>query len=214
MARQLRLRLDRALRSGPSDFVVSASNAEAVRLVNSWPHWPASALALVGPAGVGKSHLAGVWAERAGASRRLEGEGPLLLEDADRGLTGEQLFHLLNGAGERGGVLLTARTRPAAWPAPLADLRSRLNALLVAEIGEPDDAVLSGVLARLFAQRSITPPDDLIPYLLRRIERSASRAREVVERLDEEASALHRPVTRDLARDVLETTGELFDEAD
>jgi chromosomal replication initiation ATPase DnaA len=122
------------------------------------------------------------------------------------------LFHLLNSAAERGGVLLTARTRPSAWPTALPDLRSRLNALSVAELSEPDDAVLSGVLARLFAQRSIRPPEDLIPYLLRRIERSVPKARDVVERLDEEAAALHRPVTRALAREVLEASGDLFTE--
>jgi len=209
VARQLRLRLDRALRSGRSEFVVSPANAEAMRAIEAWPVWSGGALALVGPAGSGKSHLATIWAERAGAGERED--GPMLLEDADRAQDDERLFHLLNSAAERGGVLLTARTRPSAWAAALPDLRSRLNALHLAELNEPDDAVLSGVLARLFAERSITPADDLIPYLVRRIERSVPQARALVDRLDEEAAALHRPVTRALAREVLDASGELFD---
>lgn len=213
LGRQLRLRLDRALPSGRSEFVVSPSNAEAVAAVDAWPAWPGGALALVGPAGVGKSHLAAIWAERAGAGLWVDGEAharPVLLESADAAPQ-EALFHLLNHAAEAGGLLLTACTRPTAWPSALPDLRSRLNALHVAEIGEPDDAVLGVVLARLFAERSIRPPDDLIPYLLKRVERSVPAARALVEQLDEEAAALHRPVTRALAREVLEASGELFD---
>lgn len=216
MSRQLRLRLGRALRTGRSDFVVSPANAQALRAVDAWPAWPGGALCLVGPPGSGKSHLAAIWRERTGAAA-WSGEapqGPVLLEDADLEAgrpSDELLFHLLNRAAEGDGVLLTARTRPAGWPTELPDLRSRLNALAVAEIEEPDDAVLAGVLLRLFAERSITPPEDLIPYLVRRIERSVPQARLLVERLDDEASALHRPVSRALAREVLEGTHDLFD---
>jgi chromosomal replication initiation ATPase DnaA len=213
LGRQLRLRLDRALPSSRSDFVISPANAEALAALDAWPAWPGGALALVGPAGAGKSHLAAVWAERANAVPWSGGEAPsrpVLVENAESAPQ-EALFHLLNHAAEAGGVLLTARSRPAAWPTALPDLRSRLNALTVAEIGEPDDTVLGRVLARLFAERSITPPDDLIPYLLRRVERSVPAARAVVDQLDEEAAALHRPVTRALAREVLEASGELFD---
>ena len=194
---------------------MSPSNADAVAAVDAWPGWPGGALALVGPAGAGKSHLATIWAEQSGAAPwAADGavpSRPVLVEDADRLGSDEALFHLLNSAAETGGVLLTARTRPTAWATGVSDLRSRLNALAVAEIEEPDDAVLGGVLARLFAERSITPPDDLIPYLLRRVERSVPAARALVEQLDEEAAALHRPVTRALAREVLEASGELFD---
>ncbi len=209
----MRLRLDRALRSGRSDFVVSPANAEALGAVDAWPAWPGGALCLVGPAGSGKSHLAAIWVARTGAVAwdGRTSQGPVLLEDADRRGSEEVLFHLLNRAAEGHGLLLTARARPAGWPAHLPDLRSRLNALAVAEIEEPDDLVLSGVLARLFAERSITPPEDLIPYLVKRIERSVPQARAVVEQLDEEAAALHRPVTRALAREVLEAAGEVSD---
>jgi len=202
VSRQLGLKLDRSLPVGRSDFVVSPSNAEAVQALDRRPEWPGGALALVGPAGAGKSHLAAVWA--------AETPGAVLIEDADRAPAGETLFHALNAAGPDAPLLLTARVRPTAWPTALPDLRSRLNALPVAELDEPDDLVLSGVLARLFAERSIRPPDDLIPYLIRRVDRSVPEVRAVVERLDEAALAEGRPVTRALAREVLEASGELF----
>lgn len=202
MGRQLRLKLDRALPPTRSEFVVSACNGEAVAALDRPDEWPNAALALVGPEGSGKSHLAAIWVAQT--------PDAVLIEDADQEPAGEALFHALNAAPLGAPLLLTARTRPAAWSAALPDLRSRLNALTVVELAEPDDAVLSGVLARLFRERSIRPPDDLIPYLVRRIGRSVPEARAVVDRLDEAALADGRPVSRALAREVLEETGDLF----
>ncbi|HEY9219415.1 MAG TPA: chromosomal replication initiator DnaA, partial [Phenylobacterium sp.] len=142
----------------------------------------------------------------------LAAQGPALLEDVDQGVDDEALFHLINIAGREGaGLLLTARTAPAAWTAQLPDLRSRLNALPVALIEEPDDTVMQAVLRRLFAERSIRPAEDIYPYLLRRMSRSATEAREVVRRLDEAADEQQRPISRALARQVL---GEETDNLD
>ena len=125
------------------------------------------------------------------------------------------MFHLINLAAAEGfGLLLTSRAWPRAWSCALPDLRSRLNALRVVQLHEPDDLVLRGVLDRFFRQRLIVPPDDVLDYLVRRIERSAPKAREVVARIDEAASAEARAVTVALARKVIEDdeaeTGELF----
>ncbi len=209
------------------DFIVSPTNAAAVGLVDAWPAWPGCALALVGPAGVGKSLLARLWAEEAGAAvfdardpaildqLAPQPPRPVLLEDADQGAPDELLFHLINRAAlDGGGLLLTARTPPSAWPASLPDLRSRLNALSVASLPPPDDVILEGMLRNLFRERSFEPSDDLISYLLRRIERSAPYVQSLVERLGELAGAEHRPLTRALARQILEIDDETSDEAD
>ena len=227
MGRQLRLELRRTAAHQRETFIVSPTNEAAVRAVDGWPNWHGGCLALIGPEGVGKTHLAVAWATRAGAAAltptdlaagldltRLRGQ-PVLFENADRGAPDELLFHLINMAGEPGGgLLLTARTPPSAWPTALPDLRSRLNALPVAELPPPDDCVLEGVLNKFFRERNIKPGEDLIPYLLRRIERSIPRAQEIVARLDEVADAEHRAVSRALARQILEIDGEsrdLFD---
>ena len=39
----------------------------ASALIESWPEWPARSMLLVGPEGSGKSHLAAIWADQAGA---------------------------------------------------------------------------------------------------------------------------------------------------
>jgi chromosomal replication initiation ATPase DnaA len=155
------------------------------------------------------------WAERTGAlvldaraPNVAEAHGrPVLLEDADQA-DADALFHLINMAGSGGGLLLTARAHPRMWPAPLPDLRSRLNALTVAELGEPDDSVLEGVLRKFFRERNIKPAEDVYPYLMRRIERSVKVARDVVKRLDEAADAEQRDITRNLARQLLESEEE------
>jgi chromosomal replication initiation ATPase DnaA len=205
-----------ALRRKPSfergRFIVSDRNREAAAAVDSWPNWPGGRLALIGPEGSGKSHLAMGWAARTGAFvvgppaldlARLP-VGPILLEDADRGgVADDALFHLINRADAGGSLLITARTPPRLWMAQLPDLRSRLNALFTVEIGAPDDALLESLLLRFFRDRHIRPDPDLLPYLLRRMERSATAAHALVARLDEAADLLRRPVTRALAREVL-----------
>ena len=190
------------------DFLAGPSNAAALALVERWPDWPDRMLALVGPAGSGKSHLAAIWAERAGArllsSRALEqpslggalATGALVLEDVRAGAFEEAaLFHLLNLAREeRAFLLLTSRASPVGWPVRVADLASRLRALPVA-----DDALLRAVLIKLFADRQLAVDENLVGYLAARIERSIAAARAAVAALDQASLRLQRPVNRALA---------------
>ena len=185
--------------------------------------WHGGALALVGLEGSGKTHLAQAWRDQVRAAevdpasppadlRDLAGR-PVLMEHADRS-DPETLFHLINMAAQPGGgLLLTARTTPATWPTSLPDLRSRLNALHVAELGPPDDELLEGVLQKFFRERLIRPSDDIFPYLIRRMERSVPVALALVEKLDEASDAEQRSVSRALARQILEEgdqTQDLF----
>ncbi|WP_304167742.1 DnaA/Hda family protein [Phenylobacterium aquaticum] len=220
MTRQLRLKLRRPLSYARSDFVTGPSNQQALVALDAWPGWHGGCLALIGPEGAGKTHLARDWATRADAIilDRLQPAvahapgRPVLMEDVDQGVDGEALFHLINMAAHTGGsLLLTAKAAPVAWPATLPDLRSRLNALPVALIEEPDDVVLEGVLRKFFKARSIRPPKEVFPYLLRRMERSIPAAQEIVKRLDEAADDEQRPISRALARQILEGDTENLD---
>jgi hypothetical protein len=70
MPRQLRLSLRRPASFRRQDFVAGPSNAVALAAVNAWPNWHGGCLALAGPEGVGKSHLARIWAAETGAAIR------------------------------------------------------------------------------------------------------------------------------------------------
>jgi len=132
--------------------------------------------------------------------------GALVIEDADRPRFDQPaLFHLFNLANEqRAFLLLTARLAPTSWPVDLPDLASRLRLMPVASLSPPDDALLAALLAKLFADRQLAVDDNLIGYLVNRIERSYAAARAAVTSLDEAALRLKRPVNRALAADVLQ----------
>lgn len=207
--------------TGREDFMVTASNALAVGLLDQWPDWPDRRLLLIGPDGSGKSHLARIWAAETGADilrpRDVTEEAgpelasrPLVLDDVDRALADglleeEALFHLLNACSASAkGLLLTARRSPAEWSVRLPDLASRLDATTPAPIDDPDDALLSMLLVKLFDDRQLRVRPALIGYLLGRMERSHAAARDLVARLDAEALRLGRPLDQRLAREVLD----------
>lgn len=206
---------------GAADFLVAPCNEGAVGWLDRWPVWPAPVLALHGPEGCGKSHLVAVWCERSGADvvagrelgewmlPGLASERPCVaVEDADRGVAEPVLFHLVNiVAARQGSLLLTGRTAPSRWPLALADLRSRLAAAFPVPVLPPDDRLLAGLLAKLFADRQVRVAEDVIAYLLLRMERSFAAARALVDALDRAALAERRPVTVPLARQVLDAQG-------
>jgi chromosomal replication initiation ATPase DnaA len=213
--RQLALALDHAESFAREDFLSGPSNAVALALIEAWPDWSHRMVMLTGPEGSGKSHLAAVWAQAAGArlvaARALEeanvpsalATGALVVEDIAAGAFDERaLFHLLNLAREHEAfVLLTARSVPVTFA--IRDLGSRLKALPVAAIMPPDDALLRAVLVKLFADRQLAVDEGLIGYVVARIERSLAAARAVVARLDQEAMRHKRPLTRTFAAEIL-----------
>jgi chromosomal replication initiation ATPase DnaA len=218
--RQLALALDHAENLAREDFLSGPSNAAALALIDSWPAWPQRTMLLTGPEGSGKSHLAAIWAQAAGArlvaARALEeaavpgalATGALVIEDIVAGAFEERaLFHLINLAREDDAfVLLTARSAPASFA--IRDLGSRFQALPVVAMASPDDALLRAVLVKLFADRQLAVDESLIGYLVVRIERSFAAARAVVARLDGEAMRRRRPLTRALAAEVLGANGD------
>lgn len=206
---------------GSEDFLVSASNERAVKLVDAWPAWPNPIAVLAGPQGSGKTHLANVWRARSGAQafpasalqeaveHALGASGPLVIEDIDRGGIDENAaFHLLNLARERRfDVLVTGRRLPGEWVIALPDLRSRLRSAALVTIDEPDEALLGAVLIKLFADRQLDVEPGVIGYLMRRMDRSMAAAQAVVDVLDRAALAERRRVTRALAAKLFSADG-------
>jgi chromosomal replication initiation ATPase DnaA len=195
------------------DFLEVPGNAAALHAAEQGMQ---PALILYGPAGCGKTHLAQIWAAtrqaRLIAPSALTAAAvddlarqPLALDDADGKADPVALFHLINLMRERGHpLLLTGSAPPAQWPYTLPDLMSRLKAMPAERISEPDDALLSAVLVKLFADRQLQVGEEVVKYLAARIERSCQAARLWVAALDAAALAENRAVTVALARRLLE----------
>lgn len=203
------------------DFFVSPSNALALSTIEHWQSWPLRKLALIGPEGSGKTHLAHLWSDTAGARMvagadlveldlpELAAAGAVVVEDAEA-VAGhpdreEALFHLHNLLATNGLLLITAKTPVRDWGVRLPDLKSRMEAAGVARLEAPDDQLLSAVLVKLFNDRQVTVPPTLIAWLVTRMERSLAAARGLVAALDARALSEGKPITRAMAAALLDS---------
>ena len=216
-ATQIPLDLQHRPAMGREDFLVADSNRAAVEIIDRWPDWQGAAVFLAGPEGSGKSHLSQVWRTRSKARQASASDvsvesvpgllenGALFIEDvSDADLDEKAMFHLLNFVREQAcHVLITSRSRPAHWHIGLPDLRSRLRAAPVAVLEEPDDALLKAVLAKLFRDRQLDAAENVLNFLVVRMERSLAAAGALVDSIDRAALAGKAPVTRALVSSVL-----------
>ena len=215
--RQLAFALPHAESLTRDNFLEGPANAAGLALIDSWPDWPSRIMLLVGPEGSGKSHLAAVWAEAAGARSTSAhaltpaavpgalATGALVVEDLKPSELDERaLFHLMNLAREdQAFVLITARIPPSAFQVELRDLRSRLRAVPTVSLLPPDDLLFRGLIVKFCADRQLSIDETVVSYLTSRIERSYAAVRQAVDLLDSEALRLGRPVTRALAAELL-----------
>jgi DnaA regulatory inactivator Hda len=220
-SRQLALDLPHRPHFSRADFLAAEANQSALAALDAFGATSGSSMAISGPPGSGKTHLAHIWASRTGARwitpetlhaalPELASSPPtaLAFDAADR-VAGDAaaetgLFHLLNLVRQQGGsLLLTGRQPPARWAIKLPDLRSRLAALNTVGVGAPDEALLGAVLVKLFADRQVSLGGEVIAYLLPRMDRSLDSARALVAAIDAEALAGKRAITVPLAAKVL-----------
>ncbi|NDE90778.1 MAG: DNA replication protein [Alphaproteobacteria bacterium] len=208
-AQQIPLALPVDPSMGEDDFLITQSNQTAVVQLNNH-----DTLLLLGPKGTGKSHLARIWQKRHKATL-FDGmnvatlNSAVLWEDADRSAwnaqTQQNAFHLLNSAKEKQfPLLITATTPPAQWPLTLADLRSRLLAVSVAQMEMPDDMLVAGLLLKHFKDRQLRVSEEVLNYILPRIARDGAVIERFVKQLDEASLAQTRAITVPLVKTALD----------
>ena len=200
-----------------AEFLVADSNADARAWIDRWPDWDGRGLAIWGPKGSGKTHLADIWRRRSDARQVSAAEigpdffdswqgGNLILEDPAGGFSESGLLHVINLVREEGGYLLITDTAPPArWRVSLPDLRSRLAALPAVAIGRPEDDLIAAVLSKQFRDRQIRVNDGVISYLVVRMERSFGAIGTIVETLDRLSLIEKSSITVPRARRALET---------
>jgi len=201
------------------DFIEGDGNRMALAHIRAFPHWAHPLTLIEGPAKSGKSHLARIWAGRAGAvaadGTQLEqlaaagGTRPALIEDVDGGGYGEKaLFHLINQSMRDGRpVLMTAREPIANWPFETDDLKSRARLAQHFTLASIDDIQLSQMFVKLFDDRQVAVDPKIIAYLVARMERSPEEAVALADLVDRMALSGGTAITRRVAAAALAERG-------
>lgn len=179
-------------------LIVGTSNADAVRYLRHVPTWPVRTAVLVGPRGSGRSLIGRLFARDTGG-RVIDGHDSV---------SEEELFHAWNAAQASGTPLLViADAPPAEWQIALPDLASRLAAVPVLTIGEPDDCLARDLIEALFAQRGIAIAPEVASYIVPRMERSYAMIHRIVAVLDAASLEQGRRLGVRLTRETLLSQG-------
>ena len=218
----------------PEHFVIAPPNAEAVYWIDLWPDWPAPALMLVGPSGSGKSHLLDIWGKKTQAPifscqdmapdillNTVANISPdtlwpnktwtIGLDDIDHCPSSQVLFDIYNLARQKGGhILMSAAQAPIFWAQKDPELMSRLMASPTARIRQPDDQMLRQLLHKHFSDHQLSPPPNVIDFLLVRMPRDFTGPKKIVQQLDALALEEKRKITIPFIKDVW---SRIFDNA-
>ena len=179
-------------------LIVGTSNADAVRYLRHVATWPVRTAVLTGPRGSGRSLIGRLFARETGG-RVIDGPGSV---------SEEEIFHAWNAAQSSGTpLLIIADAPPADWTIALPDLRSRLAAVPVLTIGEPDDCLARDLIEALFAQRGIAIAPEVPSYIVPRMERSYAMIHRIVAALDAASLEKGRGIGIRLIRETLLSQG-------
>lgn len=176
-------------------LIVTASNAVAFAALGNSASWPGHCALLVGPARSGKSLMA----------RYFAAQGGSVIDDADR-LSAEDLFHQWNSAKNSGeSLLMVSGKTPAEWDITLPDLRSRLGAAQLLEIGDLDDELAEQLLLKFLKDRGTSIGPEALAFVVRRIERSHADVEGFAKKANALALAEGSAITLPLVRRLLPT---------
>lgn len=210
-----------------SEFIESDINADALKWIHAWPdHFLSQnsvahiifphAMMICGPTGCGKTHLANEWAKRVNAEfitaatmRTLlessqKTQKYYIVEDIHQIEEEHLLFHFFNALKDMNSyALFTSLYSPSSLPISLPDLRSRMNAIPVITIPEPDDELLFNITCKFFRERQLKVEEEVIYYLLCRVNRSIRCVKNIVSKLDANSLIERRAITIPFVKDIL-----------
>lgn len=200
-------------------FIVSESNEKAVRTMEAWVGSSEPLLAICGPEGSGKTHLARILADMTGArylrlgaanaDSLLLSAADAVIDDADLAASPKSLLAAIEAAMAAGRrVILAGRGEPGAWARGLKDLETRLNAATRIALAEPDEALLRAVMAKLFNDRQLRASEQIADYAAHRIEKTFVAARRFVAALDAASIEKGQPIGLKLAREIIANLSE------
>ncbi|MGR3485694.1 MAG: chromosomal replication initiator DnaA [Paracoccaceae bacterium] len=197
-------------------FLASEANAEARALLAAPHAWPLGRLCLTGPEASGKTHLLSRFAADHGVEvlRAVDaplGPAPLVVDGADalpRGAE-EWMFHMLEAQRGTGApVLLAARRPPSTWDVALPDLASRLGAVAVARLHDPDPELMAALIEHAFAARQLELSPAVLDALVLHCPPTHAAIRDAVRLLDDIALSSGRAITAHMVRRICRAAQE------
>ena len=131
------------------------------------------------------------------------------IDDIDR-IAGDErwelaLLHLYNQIRDAGhSIFITGRTGPNGTVIQTPDLKSRLSWGLTYHLRQLDDAAKREVLKMRAESRSFELPDDVISYLLSRLDRDMQTLIRFLDRIDDASLAAQRKITIPFVKTLLD----------
>lgn len=204
-----------------SDFIESTENREALTYLTRWPNWNSNGLVIVGEHGVGKTHLASLWAQSANAVCVLksclnndprdlfeytnDNKCHFVFDNFQDFLTDQRwLFDFYNIAKEKHRYFIIIDvTPPALWNVSLPDLKSRLNLLPVARISSHSDELLFKVTKKLARDYEIEIEDNVVEYILMMCRRDIPEISRILKTLDKLSLQQKKPLSINFVRKYL-----------
>ena len=208
---QLSLNLKKKKIYEKDDFLVSNSNKEAYKLIDSWPEWRSRKIIIFGDSGTGKTHLSKIWQNKTSAiilnlnklkkikfESFFQKKNIFIIENIsgffdkinkkEKNNLEKQLLHFYNLIEEKKGyLLLTSLIAPKLWKISLPDLKSRILSSIAVKIKKPNDELLSSVLVKLFVDKQILIDKKIIKFIVYRSERSLTNLQKIVNKIDKQS---------------------------
>ena len=199
-----------------NDFYVSKSNYFAFKLIEKWPSWEKNILNIFGEKFSGKTHLVEIFESKYKAIRIQEKDlnnnifkslklhENVILDNFENKSDEKILYSLFNLVDQDNKYLIITSKKPLIeMQFLLKDLASRVKNCLMAEISKPDDELIFALILKNFSDRQISLDKKLIDYIVKRIDRSYSKIKEFIYKVDEMSLKQKKPINLKTIKELL-----------
>ena len=199
-------------------FILSETNQNALSIADKWIASQERRLAVCGPDGSGKTHLATIIAKDIGGEAQWKAGDAItdpapgahvVIDDVHKATNPEQLLSVVSGCQAAGvRLILAGRGQPVDWAQGLKDLATRLEAMPRLNLGEPDEELLRVVIQKLFVDLQLRVDPTVSAYAAPRLPRTFAAAQAFVAAADAAATEKKSPITKVLAGNVINNLSE------
>ena len=213
---QMLLNFDQKQNFNYNDFYVSKSNYFAFKLIEKWPSWEKNILNIFGEKFSGKTHLVEIFESKYKAIRIQEKDlnnnifkslklhENVILDNFENKSDEKILYSLFNLVDQDNKYLIITSKKPLIeMQFSLKDLASRVKNCLMAEISKPDDELIFALILKNFSDRQISLDKKLIDYIVKRIDRSYSKIKEFIYKVDEMSLKQKKPINLKTIKELL-----------